>query len=342
MNKFSVRLPGWALMVCLAVLSTFVSGLIEIGGKHPLEAVLVAIIFGIVIKNSFKLPNMFLEGIRAFEVILSAGIILLGLSLSFSKLFESAAEATIVVTICIIIAPVIIYFLGKWGGLSTKLALLIGVGTTICGGTAIAIVGPIINAEEDEIAYSIGTVALFGLAAIFVLPVIGNYIGLGEREFGMWVGTAIHSTPQVLAGGYIYGEHAGEIATITKLFRNIYIIPCVMIMSLYQARVASSSHRLSKSQILTAVPVFLFGFLALVALRTIGDYVELLPADSWSQLIALSKTTAKFLILSAMAGIGLRTDLKSMKNIGLRPFFVGLSASIVLAFLSIIIIKSLQ
>jgi len=252
-----------------------------------------------------------------------------------------AAEAVGVVIVCLLIAPLVIYLLGRWTGLPQKLAILIGVGTAICGGTAIAIAAPVIRAEEEDVSYSIGTIALFGLAAIFVYPLLGHLLHFSSKVFGLWAGTAIHSTPQVLAAGFIFSEEAGQIATVAKLFRNMFMIPLAFLLALWYARKTAADGQSGSTgvQALRAFPYFLFGFLALVIVRTVGDGLASIPQGPWKAFIDFDKSVAKFLILTAMAGIGLRTELRSMKSIGYKPFVVGLVGSVILALVSIVIIN---
>jgi len=329
-------------MLILALVAKYVSELIVVSGKNPVEDVLIAIIFGIIIRNTINIPSVFMPGIQKFEKILALGIVLLGAGLSLSQLVSSAYEAVGVVSVCILVAPLIIYFLGRWAGLPQNLAILIGVGTTICGGTAIAIAAPIIEAEDSEVSYSIATIALFGLIAIFVYPFLAQFMGLSDKFFGLWAGTAIHSTPQVLAAGFSFSDEAGQIATITKLFRNLFIIPTVVILGFWiakQKHEKNSKKINKKTDLFKAVPGFLYGFVIFVIVRTLGDHIQFLPEPVWTNLIIYSKATAKFLILVAMAGIGLRSDLFAMRKIGFRPFYVGLAGSIILAGISFILVR---
>jgi uncharacterized integral membrane protein (TIGR00698 family) len=339
MKSLIKYIPGLLLMTLLVFLAKGVSAALIIGGKQPLEAILLVIIFGISVRNFGRLPTACLSGIKSFSTLLAAGIVLLGFSLSLGELFNKAKEAVVIVTICVLIAPLLIYYLGKWAGLPRNLALLIGIGTTICGGTAIAMSAPIIEAEDEEVSYAIATIALFGLAAIFIYPLIGYAFSFSDKIFGLWAGTGIHSTPQVLAAGFSYSDGAGQIATIAKLFRNLYIIPAIIFMSVFHQRQKKNQDQANiKISLLKAVPKFVIGFLALVALRTIGDKFSFLPEESYLQLITVSKSSAKFLLLLAMAGIGLRTDLGALKRIGLKPFCVGLAGSLLLGALSIALI----
>ena len=324
-------------MTAIALGCEVVSRSIVIGGKNPVESVLLAIFVGLLIRNFLSVPKIFLPGINAFEKILAAGIVLLGLSLSLTEVVNKATGAVGVVLVCLLIAPALIYYMGKWAGLPMKLATLIGLGTTICGGTAIAIVAPIIDAEDSDVSYSIATIALFGLAAIFIYPLLGNLLHLTPSQFGIWAGSAIHSTSQVVAAGFLHSEVAGQVATLTKLFRNIFILPAVLFLAYRHLK--QSKQKLGKAiKIREIIPWFLYGFLLFVILRTLGDHLGWSAYSAWTDTLSLSKTSAKFLILVASGGIGLRSDVFAMRKIGMRPFLVGLSGSILLGMISLSLI----
>ena len=330
-------------MLGIAVFSTFISQYITIGNRHPLESVTFAILTGLLLGNLFPLPLFLLPGMSSFEIALKGGIILLGIGLSFFAVLEIGAKAISVVILCLLIAPLLFFFIGRKAGLSEKMNILIGVGTTICGTTAIAITAPVIEAEGDDVSYAIGTISLVGIAAMFTLPILARLFGLNVSIFGLWAGTAVHATPQVVAAGYMYGTVAGQVSTVAKLTRNIFMAPAVFLIQLGYMRKKSKNQNMTykKAQYSRAVPLFLFGFLALAILRTIGDRTSLIPAPQWQWVVQNVNDLGKFLVLIAMAGIGLNTRFKNMRRIGLRPFLVGLAASVLLAIISLILIHLL-
>ena len=346
MNSLKTHLslaPGWLLMLGIALFSLFLSQRIVVGTRHPLESVTIAILIGLFLKNALPLPILFHPGISKYEMALKFGIILLGIGLSFFAVLEIGVKAIGVVVLCLLIAPLLFFFIGKKAGLSEKMNILIGIGTTICGSTAIAITAPVIEAEGDDVSYAIGTISLFGIGAMFLFPIIARLFGLSDSIFGLWAGTAIHATPQVVAAGYMYGEVAGQVATVAKLTRNIFMAPAVFLIGLWYMRkklkkVESLSKKTKYSK---AIPFFLFGFLALAVFRTIGDGMSLIPRAQWQWFVQHLNELGKFLVLIAMAGIGLNTRLDTMRRIGPKPFLVGLVASILLAAISLILIHVL-
>lgn len=333
-------LPGSLFMVGIALLSNLVSQWITVGNRHPLESVTIAILIGLFLGNLFPLPVFFQPGILNFEMALKGGIVLLGIGLSFFAVLEIGAKAIGVVVLCLLIAPLLFILIGRKAGLSEKMNILIGVGTTICGTTAIAVTAPVIEADGDDVSYAIGTISLVGLAAMFTLPILARLFGLKQSIFGLWAGTAVHATPQVVAAGYMYGTVAGQVATVAKLTRNIFMAPAVFLIRLWHMR-KTHSVASKKARYWRAVPHFLFGFLALAIIRTIGDGTSLIPASEWQWIVRNVNELGRFLVLIAMAGIGLNTRFKAMARIGMKPFLVGLLASVLLAIISLALIHIL-
>jgi len=336
-RRFST-LPGWLLMLAIALFSTLLSEQIVIGTRHPLESVTIAIVVGLLLRNFSPLPAFFDPGLSKYESALKLGIVFLGIGLSFFAVLEIGAKAITVVVLCLLVAPLLFLFIGRKAGLGEKMNILIGIGTTICGSTAIAITAPLIEADRDDVSYAIGTISLFGIAAMLLLPMIARGLGLSDSLFGLWAGTAIHATPQVVAAGYMYGEVAGQVSTVAKLTRNIFMIPAAFLIDLWYMKKKKAKNPSRKTGYARAVPLFLFGFLALAIIRSAGDGTSVIPPAQWNWIVKNLNELGKFLVLIAMAGIGLNTRLKNMRQIGPRPFLVGLVASILLATISLSLI----
>jgi uncharacterized integral membrane protein (TIGR00698 family) len=213
-----------------------------------------------------------------------------------------------------------------------NLVSLIGSGTAICGGSAIAAVAPVIDAQEHEIAYAISTVFLFNVIAVLVFPPLGHLLGMSQTGFGMFAGTAINDTSSVVAAGYVYGNSAGDFAVIVKLTRTIMIIPIaaafvpIMILRKRKDKDAGSRFRIMK-----IFPWFILGFLAASAMNTSG----ILNTHA----IDILRETGKFMIIMALTAIGLKTDLKKMIHTGYKPALLGLAAWIAVAVTSLLIQK---
>lgn len=331
-------------MLLLAFLAGKISHLFAIDGKYLLDQAVVVIVLSLPAANFVDLPRVFQHGVKEFEKVLKAGIVFLGLGLSFARVLELGSTAIAVVLICIIVTPLFVYFIGRKAGLPEKLNILIGVGTTICGGTAIAITAPVISAGEDDVSYAIGTITLLGLVGMFIFPLIGHIFNLSQTAFGVWAGSAIHSTPQVVGAGFMYGDRAGEAATVTKLTRNLFMLPAAMGIGIWWARRELSGVRDSTTGInyIKIFPLFLFGFIGLAVVRTIVDKYQFIHPGYWMQATSLVNQIAKFLIMMGLAGIGLGSRFAGMRRIGYKPFLLGLVASVIVAVLSISLIGLLR
>ncbi|MCB0335360.1 MAG: putative sulfate exporter family transporter, partial [Bdellovibrionales bacterium] len=263
------RLPGWVFIAILSMLASTTSGLIELGGKHPIEAAVIAIVSGMLLRQLQLIPQVAWPGVKAFEKPLILGIVLIGASLNFQTLASQGSAIFLVVLATMTIGLLVVYYLGRLFQLSNCLALLLAIGTTICGGTAIAICAPLLRAKETETSYAIATIALWGLVAILLYPYLGHTFGASELEFGIFAGTAIHSTPQVVGAGFIYSDLAGKTATAVKLVRNCFIAPVAVLAAFIGAQQTSlAGSQVTKQDILKAFPWFLFGYFILAGLNT--------------------------------------------------------------------------
>ncbi|MFA6506412.1 MAG: YeiH family protein [Treponemataceae bacterium] len=281
-------------------------------------------VFGILLGILIALqprPARFEAGLKfTTKKILQAAIILLGFEMNLSSVFAVGGESLLVMAFTLTAA-----FLTAWGvsralSLTGKTPVLIGVGTAICGGSAIAATAPVIGADDDEVARSISTIFLFNVLAVFIFPPIGHALGLSDTGFGLWAGTAVNDTSSVVATGLAYSDAALKYATIVKLTRTLLIIPIVMILAVYTARKSAVSGTESHGKpvnIVKIFPWFVIGFLAASVLRTTG-----LVNESVAHFLA---TAGKFLIVMAMASIGLNTKLGKLIASGWKPIALGLS-----------------
>ncbi|UCE41560.1 MAG: putative sulfate exporter family transporter [Candidatus Aminicenantes bacterium] len=325
-------LPGWMLMLVVGVLATLLSRLIVLGGKNPIEAAVIAILIGILVRNTGILPKFFLPGIKAFEKILILGIVLIGASLNFRNIGSQGANMLIIILVTMMISYFVIYYLGKIFKLPTGLAVLLSVGTTICGGSAIAVTAPLIKAKEEETSYAIGTIALWGFVAIILYPKIAQMLGVTDMNFGVFAGTAIHSTPQVVGAGFIYSDLAGKTATAVKLVRNCFMVPVAFLIAVWYANTILKGQKEdgARVNVSKAFPWFLFGYFILAGLNTQGYF----SPDG----VHAFNTAGKFLILLGLAGIGLNTVFSSFKKVGLKPLLIGFIGALFVAGCSILMI----
>ncbi|MFO7767753.1 MAG: putative sulfate exporter family transporter [bacterium] len=325
-------LPGWGLMLLVGVSANLLSGLVEVGGRHPVEPVVVAILLGILLRNTGLVPGACRPGIRAFEKVLILGIVLIGAALDFRAIVSQGLAILLIVLVTMSTGLVVIYGLARLLKLPRGLSVLLTVGTTVCGGTAIAVTAPLIRAREEETTYAVGTIALWGLIAILVYPKLGQVLGAGDLTFGVFAGTAIHSTPQVVGAGFIFSELAGRTATAVKLVRNVFMVPIALLIAVWYGRrfLAAAGDRGSRVDIARAFPWFLFGYFIMAGLNTAG----LFPPDT----VSAFDSAGRFLILLGLAGIGLNTVFSAFQTVGFKPLVVGLLGSVVVAGSSILLI----
>jgi uncharacterized integral membrane protein (TIGR00698 family) len=336
--------PGMILAFIIAYASEFIHKSIVIGGQKPISGVIVAIILGMIVKNTIGVNKIFEPGINfAMKKVLKAAIFLLGLGLSFMAVVTTGSKALIIILICVTFAITATYFFGRKMGLPDKLATLIGIGTAICGSTAIVAASPAIDAKDEEVTFSVATITIFGVLAIFIYPLIGKALMLTDMQFGTWAGVAVHETAQVIAAGFAYSDPAGQIATVVKLTRTVMLAPIVLILGVIYTRKQKSVAGATGQKVnyFRIFPWFVVGFLAMAGFRTFGDALWF-NNTMWTSFLSSSQVLSKFLIVTAMAGVGLLTSFSDMKTVGIRPFVVGLVASLIMAGFSITLIFALS
>ena len=351
--------PGLIVAFCIAWVAgdihtlSFAPFSIGAPARHPIDAMLIAIVLGMLVRNTIGLPEWFAPGVRfCVTTLMMLGIVLMGAKLDFYKVAEKSAMALLACAICVGVALGMTVWLCRRFGVGGKLGLLVGVGTAICGGTAIAVVAPVIEAEESETAFAIATVTLFGVVAIFVLPLLGAALGLTQDEFGMWAGTSVHQTAQVIATGFAYGQEAGEVATIVKLVRVLLLAPIAVGLGIWyaqQKRRRQIAHVTKIGKLRTLFPPFILGFVGLAlanTLRLLPDFtLHLQDSFLWStqdvdvKLGKLATTCSTFLLTTAMAGVGLGVHLRGLARTGLGALGVGLASSLILAGFSLALLR---
>jgi uncharacterized integral membrane protein (TIGR00698 family) len=325
-------LPGWALMVVLSLIAMGISKLVVVGGKEPVEASALVVIFGILLRNTWGLPAACVPGVKAAEKLLVLGIVLMGFGLNYQKVLGQSGNLLTVILVTMGVGFVAIYVLSRLARLTEKLGVLLAVGTCICGGTAVALVAPLIKAKEEETSYAVAVIALWGVAAILLYPFVAQQFAVSDQDFGVFAGTAIHSTPQVVGAAFIYSEESGQIATAVKLVRNCFMAPLALLIALWFTSKAVREESGPRVNFAKAFPWFLFAYFVTSWVGTQG-YVT----TEW---IKHFETVGRFLIVLGMAGVGLNTDLSSLRRVGMRPFFVGLLGALIVAAASIALIYS--
>jgi len=352
-------LLGAGLLAWLSIwLSEFIGVTVMGFDKSPISAVMMAILLGLIINNVVPMPAVLKPGFRfAVKKVLRLGIILLGIRLSVFDVFRLGALGVPIVVLCILGALFFTTRVNKWLRLPERLGTLIAVGTSICGVSAIVATGPAIDAEDEEVAYAVAVITIFGLLATLVYPYVANFVFAGDPvKAGLFLGTSIHDTSQVTGSALVFADvfslpRALDVATVTKLVRNVFMAAVIPLMALYYARrtAAQGEGVENKVNFVKLLPLFIVGFLILAVLRSIGDAgvngggnaFGLWDSSAWKELYGFVKGWAVNLLVVALAGVGLSTSFRTFRGLGVKPFFVGLGAALMVGVVSFVAISLL-
>lgn len=359
--KISKKLAGIGICILIAWVGTFIAqslGSLLGFQKTPLSPIILAILLGIFVRNSY-FPSFLHDGVQfSIKFILRLGIVFLGIRLSLGDILQLGLLGVPLVSFCILVAIFCTFFFAKKIKISSKMGCLIAVGSSICGATAIVATAPMIQAKQEEITYAVANITIFGILAMLVYPYFGHFIfGGTEIMVGLFLGTAIHETAQVAGAGLIYGqlyenENVLNIATTTKLIRNTSMAVVIPILSYIYYKNNKSQQSATKFRLMQAFPLFILGFIFFAFLRTIGDFSLLANGTSfgiwtepsWKLIVKNIKHLAEILLTIAMAGVGLNTSIKQLTGLGIKPFYVGCFAALsvgLASFIGIFVIRIL-
>ena len=342
MNLIKEKYKG--LLVCLAIaIPAWILGKI-----FPIiGSAVIAIIAGMVIALFWQPGKTFKPGITfTSKKILQYAVILLGFGLNLNVIF-STGKQSLPIIICTISTSLIIAFaLHKAMHIDSNISTLIGVGSSICGGSAIAATAPVIDANHKEIAQAISVIFLFNIIAALIFPTLGNLLGLSNHGFALFAGTAVNDTSSVTAAASSWdsmhntGTQVLDSATIVKLTRTLAIIPITLILGFYQAKKASGQN---KASVKSAFPMFILYFIIASIITTILNYfmdVNIFSAELSSAILtffALMKFCSKYFIIMAMGAIGLHTDIIDLIKNGGRPIIMGFCCWVAIACVSLFV-----
>jgi uncharacterized integral membrane protein (TIGR00698 family) len=355
---FSV-LPGFALAIAVMLLSLpladtlghwilSLQGTDATGKASPISGIPVAILIGLLLRNFVGLHDLFKSGLQ-FSVtkILRLGIILVGLKLSFLDVLELGAWGIPLVFVAISGGLFFVIWFNRFLKLPERLGTLIAAGTSICGVTAIVSTAPIIKAEEKEVAYAVANVTLFGLLGMLTYPYLAHVLFGASEEIGLFLGTAIHDTSQVVGAALTYKEvYQDEMvlkaATITKLTRNLFLAAVIPLLAFYYLSQQTDSEVKPSVKIKKLLPVFVLGFVAMALVRSLGDVTSqngaafgIFNRSAWQELTRQIGEVwgSKYLLGTALASVGLSTSFSIFKNVGVKPFAVGLAGALFVGLL---------
>jgi uncharacterized integral membrane protein (TIGR00698 family) len=346
--------PGLILAFILAIGGQWLSDFIGVNlmglPKSPISAIMMAILLGILIRNTVKLPAIFQPGIRFGLVrILRLGIVLLGIRLSVGEAGAIGLKSLPIIIGAITAALLIVTYLSRKLGLTSRLGTLIAVGTSICGATAIVATAPAIGAEDDEVSYSVACVTLFGVIAMLVYPFVAHTLFAADPfRSGLFLGTSVHETAQVAGAGLVYEQFYGDpealnVATVTKLVRNLGMLLIIPLMSILYHRKSSAGGTAPKWY--SMIPLFVVGFAGMSLLRTVGDLGDrpfgFMDPAQWKTAVSWIKEIAEVCLAIAMASVGLGTSIRGLVAIGFKPLGVGLFSAVLVGVVSFTLISLL-
>lgn len=320
--------PGIALTAAIAAAAFGLRQLPYLGGLSPM---ILAIVIGMIMHNAMGTPARARAGVAfAMRRILRAAIVLLGLQLTASQVAEVGASGLAVIALTLVATFTFTIWLGRLIGVERGLAELIAAGTSICGASAVIATNTVTRASDEDVAYAVACVTVFGSLAMLAYPLLVGLLDLSPHAYGLWAGASIHEIAQVVAAAYQDGTAAGEFGTIAKLSRVMLLAPVVIGLGLLAARRARQRGE-GAGTARPPLPWFVLGFLALVALNS----VVTLPAELKSTLVTLTT----FLLSMALAAMGLETSLVKLRAKGLRPFALGFAAFAFIASFSLMLVK---
>jgi uncharacterized integral membrane protein (TIGR00698 family) len=332
MIRIKNLVPGILLSLGLASIAILINIVLPI---DLIGSALIALLLGMILNPFISKYNIYTKGVDwSSKIILRIGIILAGITLSFSQVIEAGKYALILLGLTITTAFLVGYICHKIFRINWKLSSLLSTSTAICGGTAVATLGPVIEAEDSEIAYALSATFIFDLLTVIAFPWIGLLLGLNDTTFGLWVGTSVNDTSSVVAAGYAFSDAAGALATIVKLTRTLFIVPIVLVFSwIYSKKKIkdSGSNNKVKIKLSKIFPWFILGFLVFVEIRSTG----MLNESTINTITWLSK----FFMATALAAIGLKTSFKEVTGVGVRPMIVAVIIDISVVIVSLLVLS---
>ncbi|MDB6178311.1 putative sulfate exporter family transporter [Paracoccus sp. Z330] len=325
--EFQKTVPG---LILTALIAAAAFGLRLIPGISALSPLILAIIIGMVIHNLFGAPAIAKPGIKfSLKRVLRAGIVLLGLQLTMQQVVQVGGVGVIVIVLSLLATFAFTTWLGKMLKVEAGLTQLIAAGSSICGASAVIATNTVTRARDEDVAYAVACVTIFGSLSMVLMPLVGGFMGMDSHAFGLWTGASIHEVAQVVAAAYARGQEAGEFGTLTKLTRVMLLAPMVLLLGVAAAqrmRRAGQQHEGGS----VPVPWFVLGFVAMVGVASTGW----LPAG----LEPFSTGATQFLLAMALAAMGLETDLRKLVAEGPRPALLGAGAWLFISAFSLILV----
>jgi uncharacterized integral membrane protein (TIGR00698 family) len=321
-------IPGLLAVTLLAWASLALHSLPQFAA---ISALMIAIVLGMLVRNTVGVPAACAPGIKfSLRRILRFAIVLLGFQLSARQIAEVGGKGLLIVAVTLAAAFAFTTWLGKRLGVDRKLSELIAAGTSICGASAIVATNAVTEGTDEDVAYAIAVVTLFGSLSMLLYPVASALLKIPPESYGLWAGASIHETAQVLAAAFQDGPISGQFAAVSKLSRVMLLAPVVLALGWAARRRDHSEGEKARS---IPVPLFLLGFIAAMGVNSLG----ILPAAVTQKIV----TVDQFLLALSLGAMGLETSLRKVRDAGLRPLLLGSGAWIFISGFSFTLIRCL-
>ncbi|NJL83808.1 MAG: YeiH family putative sulfate export transporter [Chloroflexaceae bacterium] len=319
--------PGLLLTTAIALVATALSRLPSLSLLSPL---ILGIVLGIAVRNVLgPLPHCRPGIVFSLKRLLRLAIILLGLQLSFAQVLLVGPVGLAIAVVTLVSTFIFTCWLGRYLGINRQLAQLIAAGTSICGASAVVATGSVVESSDEDVTYAVSIVTIFGTISLFTYPVLAMVLKLTPEAFGIWCGVSIHEVAQVVAAAFQTGEMSGELATVAKLSRVLFLVPMLLGLGFLSAR----KRRLAADRPGQPLPIpwFVLGFIALIGVNSL-DVIPLALKDHIIQ-------GNRFLLTISLTAMGLETSLRKIWQIGHKPFYLGAASWLFIAVLSLILVK---
>lgn len=357
-------IPGVAVSALLVFLSILLTDMLNaiLGFSGLISYILTVIVLGIAVRNTVGVPKVCIPGITfCLRKLLRLGIIVMGFRLSIFDVLKIGVWGIPIIAVCVTAGLIITDYFARLLKVPERLAILIAVGTSICGASAIVATAPGIEAKDEEVSYAVANITIFGIIVLVLYPFLAHWLFNGDTAMaGLFTGTAIHETAQVAASGLIYdqtfktasgsGLTVADIAMVTKLVRNTLMAFVVPVMTfVYMRRTGKTQNNSEKGyrKVLRLLPLFVLGFIVAAIFRSIGDaairdsgqFITIWDKTGWASFLSvMNNKVSTYILATAMAGVGLGTSFASMKGLGIKPFYVGLFAALLVGAVSIVMV----
>jgi len=330
MQSWSSKMgPGLALCTAFAVVAYFLDKLErQIVGNAVIDSLVIALVIGITLRNLVNIPKSLDAGAKyASKQVLEASVFLLGAGVAIGTIWDAGLKLFLLIAFSVIGGLTFTWLVGHFVfHLPSKLAVLVGVGQSICGNSAVAAAAPAIGATADDVAAAIGIGAVLGVGQILLLPLLVPGVDLTHYQYGVVAGIAVYAVPQVVAAAFTVSNLSGQVATLVKLVRVLFLGPVIVVLRiLHPGQAPTGASAIGRVQ--SFVPWFVAGFLLLAALRSSGIISASLGKDAQS--------VSKWLFITSMVGLGLGVDLKSVRAVGPRVAGTVLASIVFMLFVSL-------